>query len=148
MTERWPVQIALKAARFGFLHGRIDHAILRQARAFFLFAAADAPAEVLSRRLPGDISFSRADGFVFPPGAEVPSLGVAIRPAAPPPALRVGGICFELDRASPFFTPSNDPAFRLADGVVPDPNGIVFLIHVPDTWPGLRLELWAWSADD
>lgn len=31
---------------------------------------------------------------------------------------------------------------------MPDPNGIMFSIHMPDIWPGLRLELWAWSADD
>jgi type VI secretion system protein ImpJ len=147
MSSTWPIRIALVATRLGFLVGRIDRAVLRRASTFFLFASAEMPAEVLRRRLPGDISLSRLDGFVAAPGTGLPALGVGISPTAPPPELPDAGACFELDRASPFFTPADHPGFSPADGVVPDPDVIPFAIHVGDEYPGLRLELWAWSDD-
>jgi type VI secretion system protein ImpJ len=130
VLEQNAVPIALQKKRFNIEVGMVNDKTLFESAAFVLAVRADVPAEELRRGFPAQVTIASVETIAtlvndHLPG--VPLQALAVVPRQIP--FHAGYTYFELDR--------NHGRFReLRAG-----GGIA--IHVPDSFPGLALELWA-----
>ncbi len=130
VLEQNAVPIALEKKRFNIFVGVVNDKSLFESAAFVLAARADVPAEALRRGFPSQATLATVEGIAKLVNDHLP--GVPLQPLSVVPRqipFHAGFSYFELDRAS--------PRFRELAGA----GGIA--IHVPETFPGLGLELWA-----
>jgi type VI secretion system protein ImpJ len=130
VLEQNAVPVPLEKKRFNISVGVVSDKSLFDNAAFVLAARADMAAEALRRTFPSQVTLAPVESIAklvndHLPGVALEALSVAPRQIP----YHAGFTYFELDRASPRFR-------ELKTG-----GGIA--IHVPDTFPGLAMELWA-----
>jgi len=130
VLEQNAVPIPLEKKRFNITVGVVHERALYDTAAFILAARADMPAEAFRRGFPPQVTIASVEDIAklvneHLPGVALQALSVAPRQIP----YHAGYTYFELDRASPRFR-------ELQSG-----GGIA--IHVPDSFPGLSMELWA-----
>ena len=124
------VPIPLEKKRFNIFVGVVNDKSLFESAAFVLAARADVPAETLRRGFPAQATLATVESIRDCVNDHLP--GVPLQPLSVVPRqipFHAGFTYFELDRAS--------PRFRELAGA----GGMA--IHVPETFPGLAMELWA-----
>jgi type VI secretion system protein ImpJ len=124
------VPIALEKKRFNISVGVVNDKTLFDSAAFVLAARADLPAENVRRGFPAQATIATVESIAKLVNEHLP--GIPLQPLAVVPRqipFHAGFTYFELERASPKFR-------ELKSG-----GGIA--IHVPDSFPGLAMELWA-----
>src|SRR5215467_6125976 len=130
VLEQAAVPIALEKKRFNISVGVVNDKTLFESAAFVLAARADVQTEALRRGFPAQTTIATVESIAKLVNDHLP--GVPLQPLAVVPRqipFHAGFVYFELDR--------NDARFReLKSG-----GGIA--IHVPETFPGLAMELWA-----
>ena len=130
VLEQNAVPIPLQKKRFNIEVGMVNDKSLFENAAFVVAARADVPAEDLRKGLPAQATIASVEVIAKLVNDHLP--GVPLQPLSVVPRqipFHAGSSYFELDR--------NHPRFReLRSG-----GGIA--IHVPDSFPGLALELWA-----
>jgi len=130
VLEQNAVSIALEKKRFNISVGVVNDKTLFESAAFVLAARADVQTEALRRGFPAQTTIATVESIAKLVNDHLP--GVPLQPLAVVPRqipFHAGFVYFELDR--------NDARFRdLKSG-----GGIA--IHVPETFPGLAMELWA-----
>lgn len=130
VLEQNAVPIPLQKKRFNIEVGMVNDKALFENAAFVLAARAEVPAEELRRGFPAQVTIASVEAIAklvndHLPGVPIQALSVVPRQIP----FHAGYTYFELDR--------NHARFReLRSG-----GGIA--IHVPDSFPGLALELWA-----
>ena len=130
VLEQNAVPIPLQKKRFNIEVGVVNDKSLFDSAAFVVAARADVPAEDLRKGLPAQATIASVETIAklvndHLPGVPLQALSVVPRQIP----FHAGSSYFELDR--------NHSRFReLRSG-----GGIA--IHVPDSFPGLALELWA-----
>jgi type VI secretion system protein ImpJ len=130
VLEQNAVSIALEKKRFNISVGVVNDKSLFETSAFVLAARADVPAEAVRKGMPAQATIASVETIAklvndHLPG--VPLQALAVVPRQIP--FHAGFAYFELDRGSARFR-------ELKSG-----GGIA--IHVPETFPGLVMELWA-----
>jgi type VI secretion system protein ImpJ len=130
VLEQSAVPIPLQKKRFNIEVGVVNDKSLFDSAAFVLAARADVPAEDLRRGFPAQTTIASVEAVArlvndHLPG--VPLQALAVVPRQIP--FHAGFTYFELDRNSPRFR-----ELRSGGGIA---------IHVPDSFPGLTMELWA-----
>ena len=130
VLEQSAVPIPLQKKRFNIEVGVVHDKSLFDNAAFVLAARADVAAEELRKGFPAQVTIASVEAIAKLVNDHLP--GVALQALSVVPRqipFHAGYSYFELDR--------NNPRFReLRTG-----GGIA--IHVPDSFPGLALELWA-----
>jgi len=130
VLEQAAVPIPLEKKRFNISVGVVNDKTLFESAAFVLAARADVQTEALRRGFPAQATIATVESIAKLVNDHLP--GVPLQPLAVVPRqipFHAGFVYFELDR--------NDARFReLKSG-----GGIA--IHVPETFPGLAMELWA-----
>lgn len=124
------VPIPLEKKRYNIFVGVVNDKSLFESAAFVLAARADVPAETLRRGFPSQATVATSETIANKVNSHLP--GVPLQPLSVVPRqipFHAGFSYFELDRASPIFRE------------LPASGGIA--IHVPETFPGLAMELWA-----
>ncbi|HEY4366076.1 MAG TPA: type VI secretion system baseplate subunit TssK [Steroidobacteraceae bacterium] len=127
------VQIPLEKKRFNISVGVVADRGLFDDAAFILAARADVPAETVRRDFPAQVTLAAVEKIAKLVNEHIP--GIPIQPLSVAPRqipFHAGLTYFELDRGSPLFR-------ELKSG-----GGIA--LHVPDSFPGLTMELWAIRA--
>jgi type VI secretion system protein ImpJ len=124
------IQIPLEKKRFNISVGVVADRALFEEAVFVLAARADIPSESVRRDFPAQVTIASVDKIAklvneHLPGVPLQALSVAPRQIP----FHAGFTYFELDRNSPLFR-------ELKSG-----GGIA--LHIPDSFPGLGLELWA-----
>jgi len=130
VLEQNAVAIALEKKRFNISVGVVNDKMLFDTSAFVLAARADVPTETIRRGMPAQATIASVETIAKLVNDHLP--GVPLQPLSVVPRqipFHAGFAYFELDRGSPRFR-------ELKSG-----GGIA--IHVPDTFPGLVMELWA-----
>jgi type VI secretion system protein ImpJ len=130
VLEQNAVAIALEKKRFNISVGVVNDKSLYETSAFVLAARADVPAENVRKGMPAQATIASVETIAKLVNDHVP--GVPLQPLSVVPRqipFHAGFAYFELDRASPRFR-------ELKSG-----GGIA--IHVPESFPGLVMELWA-----
>ncbi len=130
MLEQNAIPIPLEKKRFGISVGVVNDKSLFETAAFVLAARADMPAEGVRKDLPSLATIASVESIAKLVNEHLP--GVPLQPLSVVPRqipFHAGFTYFELERSS--------PRFRELKGS----GGIA--IHVPDTFPGLTMELWA-----
>lgn len=130
VLEQNAVPIPLEKKRFSISVGVVHDRSLFETAAFVLAARADVPAETFRKSFPAQTTIAPVETIAKLVNEHLS--GVPLQPLAVAPRqipYHAGFTYFELDRASPKFR-------ELAAG-----GGIA--LHVPDTFPGLAMELWA-----
>lgn len=130
VLEQNAVAIALEKKRFNISVGVVNDKTLFETSAFVLAARADVPAESVRKGMPAQTTIASVETIAKLVNDHLP--GVPLQPLSVVPRqipFHAGFAYFELDRGSPRFR-------ELKTG-----GGIA--IHVPDTFPGLVMELWA-----
>jgi type VI secretion system protein ImpJ len=130
VLEQNAVPIPLEKKRFNVSVGLVADRSLYDNAAFILAVRADVPAEALRRDFPAQVTIAAAEKIAklvneHLPGVPLQALSVAPRQIP----FHAGFAYFELDRASPLFR-----ELKASGGLA---------LHVPDTFPGLAMELWA-----
>jgi type VI secretion system protein ImpJ len=130
VLEQNAVPIPLQKKRFNITVGVVNDKSLFENAAFVLAAQADVPAENLRKDFPAQATIAAVETIAKLVNDHLP--GVPLQPLSVVPRqipFHAGFTYFELDR--------NHSRFReLRSG-----GGIA--IHVPDSFPGLTMELWA-----
>ena len=124
------IQIPLEKKRFNISVGVVADRTLFEEAAFVLAARADVATESLRRDFPAQVTLAAVDKIAKLVNEHIP--GIALRPLSVAPRqipFHAGFTYFELDRNSPLFR-------ELKSG-----GGMA--LHVPDSFPGLAMELWA-----
>lgn len=127
------VQIPLEKKRFNISVGVVADRALFDDAAFILAARADVAAESIRRDFPAQVTLASVEKIAKLVNEHLP--GIPIQPLSVAPRqipFHAGLTYFELDRASPLFR-------ELKSG-----GGIA--LHVPDSFPGLAMEMWAIRA--
>ncbi len=127
------VAIALEKKRFNISVGVVNDKSLFDDSAFVLAARADLTAEDVRRGLPSQATIATPSDIANKVNYHLP--GVPLQPLSVVPRqipFHAGFTYFELDRASPLFRELK-------------PSGAI-AIHVPESFPGLAMELWAIRA--
>lgn len=127
------VQIPLEKKRFGISVGVVADRGLFEDAAFVLAARADVPAESIRRDFPAQVTVASVEKIAKLVNEHIP--GIPIQPLSVAPRqipFHAGLTYFELDRNSPLFK-------ELKQG-----GGIA--LHIPDSFPGLAMEMWAIRA--
>ncbi len=130
VLEQNAVSIPLEKKRFNISVGVVNDKSLFETSAFVLAARADVPAENVRKGMPAQTTIASVETIAKLVNDHLP--GVPLQPLSVVPRqipFHAGFSYFELDRGSPRFR-------ELKSG-----GGIA--IHVPDTFPGLVMELWA-----
>jgi len=130
VLEQNAVAIALEKKRFNISVGVVNDKSLFDNAAFVLAARADVPAENIRRGMPAQTTIASVESIAKLVNDHLP--GVPLQPLSVVPRqipFHAGFAYFEFDRGS--------PRFRELKGS----GGIA--IHVPETFPGLVMELWA-----
>jgi type VI secretion system protein ImpJ len=130
VLEQNAVPIALEKKRFNISVGVVNDKNLFETSAFVLAARADVPAENVRRGMPAQTTIASVEtiaNLVNDHVSGVPLQALSVVPRQIP--FHAGFTYFELDRGSPRFRELK--------------NGGGIAIHVPDTFPGLVMELWA-----
>jgi len=130
VLEQNAVAIALEKKRFNISVGIVNDKTLFETSAFVLAARADVPAENVRKGMPAQATIASVETIAKLVNDHLP--GVPLQPLSVAPRqipFHAGFAYFELDRGSPRFR-------ELKSG-----GGIA--IHVPDSFPGLVMELWA-----
>jgi type VI secretion system protein ImpJ len=130
VLEQNAVPIPLEKKRFNIFVGVVGDKSLFESAAFVLAARADVPAETLRRGFPSQATLATVESIAKLVNDHLP--GIPLQPLSVAPRqipFHAGFSYFELDRSS--------PRYRELTGA----GGIA--IHVPETFPGLALELWA-----
>jgi type VI secretion system protein ImpJ len=130
VLEQNAVSIALEKKRFNISVGVVNDKSLFETSAFVLAARADVPAETVRKGMPAQATIASVETIAklvndHLPGIQLQALSVVPRQIP----FHAGFAYFELDRGSPRFR-------ELKSG-----GGIA--IHVPESFPGLVMELWA-----
>ena len=130
VLEQNAVAIPLEKKRFNISVGIVNDKSLFETSAFVLAARADVPAENVRKGMPAQATIASVETIAklvndHLPGVPLQALSVVPRQIP----FHAGFAYFELDRGSPRFR-------ELKTG-----GGIA--IHVPDSFPGLAMELWA-----
>jgi type VI secretion system protein ImpJ len=130
VLEQNAVPIPLQKKRFNIEVGMVNDKSLFDSAAFVVAARADVPAEDLRKGLPAQATIASVETIAtlvndHLPGVPLQALSVVPRQIP----FHAGSSYFELDR--------NHPRFRELR------SGGAIAIHVPDSFPGLTLELWA-----
>jgi type VI secretion system protein ImpJ len=129
-VERNAIQIPLEKRRYGIHVGTVNDRTLFDTAAFVLTARADVPAEALRKALPAQVTIATVESIaklVNEHLSGVPLEALSVAPRQIP--YHAGTTYFEMDRSNARFK-------ELKSG-----GGIA--IHVPETFPGLGMELWA-----
>jgi type VI secretion system protein ImpJ len=130
VLEQNAVAIALEKKRFNIYVGIVNDKALFETSAFVLAARADVPAETVRKGMPAQATIASVEAIAKLVNEHLP--GVPLQPLSVVPRqipFHAGFTYFELDRSSPRFR-------ELKTG-----GGIA--IHVPETFPGLAMEMWA-----
>jgi type VI secretion system protein ImpJ len=130
VLEQSAVPIPLEKKRFNISVGVVNDKSLFESAAFVLAARADAPGETVRKTLPAQATIAAVEiiaKLVNDHVSGVPLLPLSVAPRQIP--FHAGSTYFELERTSSRFR-----ELRSSGGLA---------IHVPDTLPGLALELWA-----
>ncbi|MGH8137949.1 MAG: type VI secretion system baseplate subunit TssK [Steroidobacteraceae bacterium] len=130
ILEQNAVAIALEKKRFNISVGVVNDKTLFETSAFVLAARADVPAESVRKGMPAQTTIASVETIAklvndHLPGVPLQALSVVPRQIP----FHAGFAYFELDRGSPRFR-----ELKAGGGIA---------IHVPDTFPGLVMELWA-----
>lgn len=130
VLEQNAVSIPLQKKRFNLSVGAVADRSLYENAAFIVAARADVPAETLRRDFPAQVTLASVEKIAklvneHLPGVPIQALSVAPRQIP----YHAGFTYFELDRASPLFR-----ELKSSGGIA---------MHVPDSFPGLAMELWA-----
>lgn len=130
VLEQSAVPIPLQRKRFNIEVGVVNDKSLFDNAAFVLAARADVPAEELRKGFPAQVTIASVEAIAKLVNDHLP--GVALQALSVVPRqipFHAGYSYFELDRNSARFR-----ELRSGGGIA---------IHVPDSFPGLALELWA-----
>jgi type VI secretion system protein ImpJ len=130
MPEASAVQIPIEKKRFNISVGVVGDRAMFDNHAFMLAARADVPAETVRRNFPAQVTVASVEKIAKLVNEHLP--GIAIQPLSVAPRqipYHAGFTYFELDRASPLFR-----ELKTSGGIA---------LHVPDTFPGLAIEMWA-----
>jgi type VI secretion system protein ImpJ len=123
-------QLPLEKKRYNYWAALVADASLFKDAAFVLGVRADIPGETLRREFPTQAKVAAADAIALLVRDSLP--GLPILPLAVAPRqiqYHSGYVYFELER--------NNPMFRDMKA------GGRIALHVPDTFPGLEMEMWA-----
>ena len=124
------VQIPLEKKRFNISVGAVADRGLYEEAAFVLAARADMASENIRRDFPAQVTIASVEKIARLVNEHLS--GIALQPLAVAPRqipFHAGFTYFELDRASPLFR-----ELKSSGGIA---------LHVPDTFPGLAMEMWA-----
>lgn len=127
------VQIPLEKKRFNISVGVVADRSLFEDAAFILAARADVAAESIRRDFPAQVTLASVEKIAKLVNEHIP--GIPIQPLSVAPRqipFHAGLTYFELDRNSALFK-------ELKSG-----GGIA--LHIPDSFPGLAMEMWAIRA--
>lgn len=130
VLEQNAVSIILEKKRFNIFVGIVNDKSLFDTSAFVLAARADVPAENVRKGMPAQATIASVETIAKLVNDHLP--GVPLQPLSVVPRqipFHAGFSYFELDRGSSRFR-----ELKSAGGIA---------IHVPDTFPGLVMELWA-----
>jgi type VI secretion system protein ImpJ len=130
VLEQNAVSIVLEKKRFNISVGIVNDKALFETSAFVLAARADVPAENVRKGMPAQATIASVETIAKLVNDHLP--GVPLQPLSVVPRqipFHAGFAYFELDRGSPRFR-----ELKAGGGIA---------IHVPDTFPGLVMELWA-----
>jgi type VI secretion system protein ImpJ len=124
-AERIPLQ-----QRANWFRGRVRNVELLKAAVFYLIVKADMPVESLRRDFPRQVKIGAMRQLDDLVNSALSGIAVSPLPTHPPQLpFQPGSVCFELDRASPYW----EAAKATAD----------IGLHVSDMFPNIALELWA-----
>lgn len=124
-AERIPLQ-----QRANWFRGRVRNVELLKAAVFYLVVKADMPVESLRRDFPRQVKIGAMRQLDDLVNSALSGIAVSPLPTHPPQLpFQPGSVCFELDRASPYW----EAAKATAD----------IGLHVSDMFPNIALELWA-----
>jgi type VI secretion system protein ImpJ len=127
------IQIPLEKKRFNISVGVVADRALFDEAAFVLAARADVPTETVRRDFPAQATLAAVDKIAKLVNEHIPGIPLQALSVAPRQIpFHAGFTYFELDRNSTLFR-------ELKSG-----GGIA--LHVPDSFPGLAMELWAIRA--
>jgi type VI secretion system protein ImpJ len=130
VLEQAAVPIPLEKKRFNISVGMVNDKTLFDSAAFVLAARADVPGESVRKALPSQATIAGVETIAKLVNDHVP--GVPLLPLSVVPRqipFHAGFTYFEFERTSPRFR-----ELRTSGGIG---------IHVPETLPGLEMELWA-----
>jgi type VI secretion system protein ImpJ len=130
VLEQNAVPIPLEKKRFNISVGVVNDKSLFETAAFVLAARADVQSETLRKGFPAQATIATVESIAKLVNDHLP--GVPLQPLAVVPRqipFHAGFVYFELER--------NDARFRELKG------GGGIAIHVPESFPGLSMELWA-----
>jgi type VI secretion system protein ImpJ len=124
------IQIPLEKRRFNIHTGVVGDRSLFEEAVFVLAARADVPSESLRHDFPAQVTVAAVEKIArlvneHLPGIPVQALSVAPRQIP----FHAGFVYFELDRGNALFR-----ELKVGGGLA---------LHVPDSFPGLGMELWA-----
>jgi type VI secretion system protein ImpJ len=124
------IQIPLEKKRFNISVGVVSDRSLFEEAAFVLAARADVATETLRRDFPAQATLAAVDKIAKLVNEHIPGIPLQALSVAPRQIpFHAGFTYFELDRNSPLFR-------ELKSG-----GGIA--LHIPDSFPGLGMEMWA-----
>ena len=129
-TDRPALQLPLEKKRYNYWAAMVADQTLFDSAAFVLVVRADVPSETLRREFPAQTKVAAAEKIAVLVRDDLPSvpiLALAVAPRQIP--YRAGYAYFELER--------NNPMFREMKA------GGRIALHVPESFPGLAMELWA-----
>jgi type VI secretion system protein ImpJ len=123
-------QLPLEKRRYNYWAAMVADRSLFDTAAFVMAVRADMPAESLRREFPAQTTVAPAETIAALvkdrlPGVPIEALAVAPRQIP----FHAGSAYFQLERQSPLFRELK--------------TGGRIALHVPDTFPGLEMELWA-----
>jgi type VI secretion system protein ImpJ len=124
------IQIPLEKKRFNISVGAVGDRALFDEAAFVLAARADVASEAVRRDFPAQVTIASVEKIAKLVNEHLP--GIPLQPLSAAPRqipFHAGFTYFELDRASPLFR-----ELKGSGGIA---------LHVPDTFPGLAMEMWA-----
>jgi type VI secretion system protein ImpJ len=130
VLEQNAVPIPLEKKRFNISVGVVNDKSLFETAAFVLAARADVQGEVLRKGFPAQTTIATVESIATLVNDHLP--GVPLQPLAVVPRqipFHAGFVYFELER--------NDARFRELK------SGGGLAIHVPESFPGLSMQLWA-----
>ena len=124
------IQIPLERKRFNISVGVVADRTLFDEAVFVLAARADVPTETLRHDFPAQVTLAAVEKIAKLVNEHLP--GVPVQPLSVAPRqipLHAGFVYFEVDRGSALFR-----ELKTGGGMA---------LHVPDSFPGLAMELWA-----
>ncbi|MGH8176806.1 MAG: type VI secretion system baseplate subunit TssK [Steroidobacter sp.] len=124
------IQIPIEKKRFNISVGAVADRGLFEEAAFVLAARADVASEGLRRDFPAQVTIASVEKIAKLVNEHIP--GIPLQPLSAAPRqipFHAGFTYFEFDRANPLFR-----ELKSSGGIA---------LHIPDTFPGLAMELWA-----